>query len=62
MGDEDLSLDQNLRTWVVLPLTLVIFLMMLIRQYATQVRHAYEKVPVHFVLGEQCLLRRWSGW
>lgn len=33
----DLVLDRDVRDWVLLPLTLVIFLMMLIRQYATSV-------------------------
>lgn len=30
-------LDRDVRDWVLIPLTLVIFLMMLLRQYATTV-------------------------
>lgn len=33
----DLVLDRDVRDWVLVPLTVSIFLMMLIRQYATQV-------------------------
>ena len=33
----DLVLDRDVRDWVLVPLTLSIFLMMLIRQYVTQV-------------------------
>lgn len=38
----DLVLDRDVRDWVLLPLTLVIFLMMLIRQYATSVSRNYQ--------------------
>ena len=37
MAVQDLVLDRDVRNWVLIPLTLVIFLMMLIRQYATSV-------------------------
>ncbi len=36
----DLVLDRDVRDWVLVPLTVSIFLMMLIRQYATQVAFA----------------------
>lgn len=38
-GQSDLVLDRDVRDWVLVPLTLSIFLMMLIRQYVTQVNH-----------------------
>ncbi len=38
----DLLLDRDVRDWVLVPLTLSIFLMMLIRQYATQVCIKYD--------------------
>ena len=34
----DIVLDRDVRDWVLVPLTASIFLMMLIRQYATQAR------------------------
>ena len=34
---DDLVLDRDVRDWVLVPLTVSIFLMMLIRQYVTQV-------------------------
>lgn len=34
---EDILIDRDVRTWVLLPLTLSVFLMTLLRQYATQV-------------------------
>lgn len=37
MGDQ-IVLDRDVRDWVLVPLTMSIVLMMLIRQYATQVR------------------------
>lgn len=37
MGTQDILLDRDVRDWVLVPLTISIFLMMLIRQYATQV-------------------------
>ena len=37
MGAQDILLDRDVRDWVLVPLTISIFLMMLIRQYATQV-------------------------
>ena len=37
MGAHDILLDRDVRDWVLVPLTASIFLMMLIRQYATQV-------------------------
>ncbi len=37
MGAQDIMLDRDVRDWVLVPLTLSIMLMMLIRQYATQV-------------------------
>jgi hypothetical protein len=37
---EQIVLDRDVRDWVLVPLTMSIVLMMLIRQYATQVRHA----------------------
>ena len=37
MGAQDILLDRDVRDWVLVPLTLSIMLMMLIRQYATQV-------------------------
>ncbi len=37
MGDH-IVLDRDVRDWVLVPLTMSIVLMMLIRQYATQVR------------------------
>jgi hypothetical protein len=37
MGPHDILLDRDVRDWVLIPLTLSIILMMLIRQYATQV-------------------------
>ncbi|KAK9814978.1 hypothetical protein WJX73_003798 [Symbiochloris irregularis] len=36
-GQMDLVLDRDVRDWVLVPLTISIFLMMLIRQYVTQV-------------------------
>ena len=42
MAGADLVLDQQVRDWVVVPLTLCILLMMVLRQYATKVsRPAY---------------------
>ncbi len=41
MGDQ-IVLDRDVRDWVLVPLTMSIVLMMLIRQYATQVRLVYE--------------------
>lgn len=35
---EQIVLDRDVRDWVLVPLTMSIVLMMLIRQYATQVR------------------------
>ena len=44
MAGADLVLDQQVRDWVVIPLTLCILLMMVLRQYATKVsRHARPK-------------------
>lgn len=40
-AQEDLMLDRDVRDWVLVPLTLSIFLMMLIRQYVTQVSFTY---------------------
>lgn len=37
MGDQ-IVLDRDVRDWVLVPLTMSIVLMMLIRQYATQVK------------------------
>ena len=37
VSQNDLVLDRDVRDWVLVPLTLSIFLMMLIRQYVTQV-------------------------
>lgn len=37
MGVHDIQLDRDVRDWVLVPLTASIFLMMLIRQYVTQV-------------------------
>lgn len=37
MAGADLVLDQQVRDWVVVPLTLCILLMMVLRQYATKV-------------------------
>lgn len=37
MGAHDIQLDRDVRDWVLVPLTASIFLMMLIRQYVTQV-------------------------
>ena len=39
MGDQ-IVLDRDVRDWVLVPLTMSIVLMMLIRQYATQVQLA----------------------
>ncbi len=38
MSSEDLVLDRKVRDWVVVPLTLCILLMMLLRQYVSKVR------------------------
>ena len=38
MASEDLVLDRKVRDWVVVPLTLCILLMMLLRQYVAKVR------------------------
>ncbi len=38
MASEDLVLDRKVRDWVVVPLTLCILLMMLLRQYVSKVR------------------------
>jgi hypothetical protein len=40
----DLILDRDVRDWVLVPLTVSIFLMMLIRQYATQVTLIVSKI------------------
>ena len=37
MASEDLVLDRKVRDWVVVPLTLCILLMMLLRQYVSKV-------------------------
>ena len=37
MAASDLVLDRDVRDWVLIPVTLSLFLMMLIRQYVTQV-------------------------
>ena len=37
MAASDLVLDRDVRDWVLIPLTVSIFLMMLIRQYVSQV-------------------------
>ena len=37
MSSEDLVLDRKVRDWVVVPLTLCILLMMLLRQYVSKV-------------------------
>lgn len=37
MSSEDLVLDRKVRDWVVVPLTLCILLMMLLRQYVAKV-------------------------
>ena len=42
----DIVLDRDVRDWVLVPLTAAIFLMMLIRQYATQVRQHACKRPL----------------
>jgi len=41
----DLVLDKDVRNWVLLPLTLAILLLMLIRQYATTVPHLPGWLP-----------------
>ena len=38
MAASDLVLDRDVRDWVLIPVTVAIFLMMLIRQYISQVR------------------------
>ena len=38
----DLVLDKDVSNWVLLPLTLAIILLMIIRQYATTVRPAVK--------------------
>ena len=41
MASEDLVLDRKVRDWVVVPLTLCILLMMLLRQYVSKVGTAH---------------------
>ena len=48
MGAHDILLDRDVRDWVLVPLTVSIFLMMLIRQYTTQVP-AVEAMSCAFI-------------
>ena len=45
MPSEDLVLDRKVRDWVVVPLTLCILLMMVLRQYVAKVRAARRIYP-----------------
>ena len=56
MGDH-IVLDRDVRDWVLVPLTMSIMLMMLIRQYATQVRPSMNGWPKQCtVLPEACMM------
>ena len=62
MASEDLVLDRKVRDWVVVPLTLCILLMMLLRQYVAKVRTSYrfvapqliELLSVTYVFSDRC--------
>ncbi|BDA48589.1 ER membrane protein complex subunit 3 [Coccomyxa sp. Obi] len=60
MGAQDILLDRDVRDWVLVPLTLSIMLMMLIRQYATQAfmgGSSQQKVDMKEVKEKQALAR-----
>ncbi|CAL8463545.1 g3079 [Coccomyxa elongata] len=60
MGAQDILLDRDVRDWVLVPLTLSIMLMMLIRQYATQAfmgGPSQQKVDMKEVREKQALAR-----
>ena len=41
MVSQDLVIDQDVRNWVLIPLTLSVFLLMLLRQYASVVSRLF---------------------
>ena len=48
MGGQDLVLDAAVRDWVLLPLTLSVVLMMVLRQYMSKVRmHVPQPSPAN---------------